>query len=205
MGFLDELLRLASFVEAHLFFYLIKTFPELGNGTDFKLDKTISVSSPFGRSKTRDQNGLSQIQPEICVTSETLGFVAEAAAWDDDAEYGNKQSESHQAMHKIDLDKDCVYFAQKVICQILPVFIYCKNKTRDCHAFLSFTENHKDKMDKVLSHLISKNFLESFKRPLITNNEDLKLYHQVIYELNFPEKTDDIINKINKLSISNAS
>lgn len=199
MGFLSELLRLKSYVEAHLYFYLLDRFSELQNGLTCKLCKSISVPAPFGKKSTRDQNGLSQIQPEICVTSETFGVVAEAAAWDDDAEYGNNQSEAHQSMHRIGLENSSVYFAQKIICQVLPGFLHCRETTNDTFAFISFTENHKCKMDNVLTQLKSKGLIESFQRPLEKNSDDIQKYKQIIYELNFPEPSRDIVGRIHSL------
>jgi len=203
MTFSNELLRLKSYVEAHLYLYLLDRFPFLKDESNFKLYKRISVSAPFGKIVTRDQNGRSQIQPEICVTiGQELGLVAEAAAWDDDS-YGNHQSEAHKSMHQIGMDKNCVYFAQKVICQILPAFQFCTQKTTECYAFLSFTENHKDKMEKVLNHLITKNIISSFSRPLESNDDDVKKYYQLIYEIKFPDSLESVIDQINYYANNN--
>jgi len=196
MGFLSELLRLKSYVEAHVYFYLLDRFPKLSNGQDCKLCKSISVAAPFGKINTRDQNGQSYIQPEICVTSKTFGVVAEAAAWDDDSEYGNNQSEAHHAMHQIGLENRSVYFAQKIMCQVFPAYLNCREMATDAYAFISFTENHKLKMENVLSQLKSKQFIQSFDRPLKKNNEDIQRYRQIIYELNFPEPSNKIINRM---------
>jgi len=204
MGFLSELLRLKSYVEAHLYFYLLDRFPELKNGESCILYKTLSVTTPFGKKDSRDQNGRSQIKPEICVTCNRFGFAAEAAAWDDDSNSGNTQSEAHQSMHQIGLEPSLVYFAQKVICQVLPAFLYCKETATEVYAFISFTENHKCKMENVLSHLKCKGFIKSFERPLGSNSRDIQRYKQVIYELKFFEPEKEIVNRILCLAGYNA-
>lgn len=190
------MLRLNSWVEAHLYSYLLDRFSGLKTGQEFKLCKSIAVGAPFGRTDKRDQDGLSCIRPEICLIGEMFGVVAEAAAWDDDAKNGNKQSEAHQAMHYIGIEKRSVYFAQKIICQVLPAYLYCKDKQGDVYAFISFTQNHKSKMERVLYHLASRQLIQSFYRPLKKNDKDIRKYKQVIYELRFPERPKDIINKV---------
>lgn len=195
MNFDQILLTLPAFVETHIYFYLMDRFPILNNSNDFILHKRIDVAAPFGNEKKR-KNGLSRIIPEICVANTDLGFVAEAAAWDDSAS-ANKQSESHHAMHKIGLPSDRVYFAQKIMCQVFPAYLHCKQDGRKVYSFISVTENHITKMVNVLDRLKKESFLD-YSRPLGTSC-DIERYHQAIFEIIFPGQTDEIIKKIYEL------
>ena len=130
MGLMQELLRLKSFIEGNLLFYILCRFPQLKIGSEFQLCKQIEVEKPFGSIKTRRDDGTSKIIPEICITSQSLCLCAEAAAWDDDNSSGEKKrSEAHNSMHKIGLPSDSIYFAQKVMCQVLPAYLYCKKRS----------------------------------------------------------------------------
>jgi hypothetical protein len=193
MKFDQILLTLPSFVETHLFFYLKDHFSFLQNGADFILHKKIDVNVPFSNKTTR-KNDISQIKPEFYLVNSKIGIVAEAAAWDDDS-YANKQSESHHAMHKIGLPPDSVYFAQKIMCQVFPAYLYCKQDKRKVYSFISATENHITKMVNVLDHLKRESFLDSYSRPLGKTSCDVKNYYQAIFKITFPGKTDEIIKK----------
>jgi len=192
MGFKQQLLRLSSYVETHMYFYLMDRFPVLNNDNDFQLHKDMYVPAPFGNRETR-KNGTSRIIPEICAVNKELGFLAEAAAWDDDSS-ANKQSESHHAMHNIGLPSNRVYFAQKIMCQIFPAYLHCKQNKRKVYSFISVTENHIPKMLNVLDHLKKESFLD-YSRPLGTSC-DIERYHQAIFEIIFPDQTDEIVKRI---------
>jgi hypothetical protein len=195
VNFKQELLTLSAFVETHIYFYLMDRFPVLNNRNDFCLHKYIDVAAPFGNENTR-KIGLSRIKPEICVVNNEFGFVAEAAAWADNAP-ANKQSESHRAMHKIGLPSDSVYFAQKIMCQVFPAYLYCMQDGRKVYSFMSITENRITKMVNVLDHLKKENFLD-YSRPMGENSCDILQYHQAIFEIKFPDRTDEIVKKIIK-------
>lgn len=196
MGLMQELSRLKSFIEGNLLSYILDRFPLLKDGSEFHLCKRIEVETPFGNINTRNNDGKSQMIPEFCIISTGLSLCAEAAAWDDDKPSAEKErSEAHNSMHKIGLKSDSIYFAQKVMCQIYPAYLYCKTKSTNCYAFLSFTQNHEEKMIYVLSHLKERGFLQSFIRP--SGTEDLRKYYQMIYELQFPECTECITKMLN--------
>lgn len=198
MKIMHDILRLKSFVEGNLISYLLERFQELKNGSGFQLEKRIEVAEPFGNIETRKATGTSSIEPEICITSRRFGLCAEAVAWDDDKSSADtKRSEAHGAMSKIGLANSSVYYAQKVMCQVFPAYLHCKKNATCCFAFLSFTDNHKDKMIDVLTQLKKKNFVQDFVRPLVQDQKDINEYYQVIYELQFPENTDDIVRILN--------
>lgn len=136
------------------------------------------------------------MKPEICVVNSKLGFVAEAAAWCDNNNHADKQrSESHNAMHKIGLPSDSVYFAQKIMCQLFPAYLHCMQDERKVYSFISVTENHIIKMVNVLDHLKKEGFLD-YLRPLGKTLFDVKKYYQAIFEIIFPDQPDKIIRKL---------
>lgn len=202
MSLKSKFLCLSSYVEGRLLAYILDRFRNNYESDTFSLHKRISVLAPFGKIKSRDLEGHSQIVPEICVFNEQTGtgVIAEAVAWDDDAKYGNTQSESHQAMHEVGLPKSSVYFAQKIICQLLPIAIHVGNnhKLKEYYTFLSCTENHILKMESVLKHLVGEGLLQQYYRPL-EMNQDIAQYDQGIYELVFPKPEDELIRKIHLL------
>jgi len=198
MGIMHDILRLKSFVEGNLITYLLDRFSQLKNDTSFQLQKRVEVKAPFGNIKTRKAEGTSSIEPEICITSQSLCLCAEAVAWDDDnSSADTKRSEAHGAMSKIGLPKSSVYFAQKVMCQVFPAYLHCKKSSKFCFAFFSFTENHKEKIISVLNQLKNKGFVQEFVRPLEHDQTDINKYYQIIYEVRFPEATGKIEHNLN--------
>lgn len=198
MKFTQEMLRLNSFIEAHLYFYLMDRFSLRTDKRKFRLWKRIPVFRPFGNIKKRN-NGISNIKPEIFAASKSLCLVAEAAAWDDDRESANRQSESHKAMYKIGLRRATVYFAQKVMCQVFPIFLNGMKYSNKCFPFISVTQNHKAKMEEVLNALKANHFLQNYNRPLKSRDRDIKKYYQVIFQLNFPHQVQKITKRLQKL------
>lgn len=193
MGFKQELLKLPTYIETHLYFYLIDRFKQLRNGDDFKIYKSIDVKTPFGNTAEPSKDGISELKPDICVVNSEFALVAEAAAWDDDSKHASKQSESHQAMHQIGLSSDSVYFAQKIMCQLFPEYLYCKQQSKQVYSFISVTENHIPKMTNVINHLKMKGFIDCYVRP---DPCDIRRYYQAIYEIKFSADAEKKINDI---------
>jgi hypothetical protein len=212
-GEYQKLMEFSYVAEHNLLDFMITCIGE----TNYKAERNISVKKPFGRKETREKNiregrgDTSVIKPEFCLVRESHGYVGEVAGAKDINPSGKEYSESHcrvwdlvKQSNSSQSVKTRIYFAQKIMCQIFPVYLYLKNekKLEIIKCYCGAVEMHKDIMENTFKLLHKENLLSSFPtRPLNYMDFDIKKYGLVIYEIEFHEDLLDQTQMKNKLDI----
>ncbi len=175
----------------------------------FTAEKNIPVEKPFGSKKTREKRIADgkvpkvNIKPEFCLVSEDKGFIGEAVGGKDLKPSDKEYSESHQRIWELVENeilnsgqsfpdpevKTRIYFAQKIMCQLFPVFLYLKNikHLRSVKCFCALTARQTTEMEFVFKLLYANGYISSIPiRPLEYMDYDINKYGIAIYEINFP-------------------
>lgn len=206
----DEYIKLLDFsyvAENNLLDFMVTCIGTL----DFKTEKNIPVERPFGNKKAREKRITANkesrvnIQPEFCLISEDKGFVGEVAGGKDTKPSNKDYSESHQCIWELvenaiqnsgqnpsDAEiKTRIYFAQKIMCQLFPVFRYLKNdrELNFVKCFYASTAKQKTVMEFVFKLFLTNGYISSKPiRPLEYMDYDINKYGLAIYEINFPNR-----------------
>jgi len=211
----DKIMKYSCVAEHNLLDFIITCIGE----TNFQEVPTILVKKPFGCKKTREKNikeegdvGTSNIKPDFCFIHNDHGYVGEVAGAKDTKPSCKEYSESHyriwELVEQSNSDQNGkntkIYFAQKIMCQIYPVYRYLKNERNIdvIQCYYGATEIHKDIVENIFELLCINNFLSSMpNRPLKYMDFDINKYGIAIYEIKFHDGLLDETEMRNKLDI----
>jgi len=204
----DEYTKLLEFsyvAENYLLDFIVTCIGSM----EFEAEKNIPVKKPFGKKETREnkiekgKEPIVTIKPECCLIYQHKGFIGEAAGAKDTKPSEKNYSESHQRIWELVENeiqssehslsnaeiKKRIYFAQKIMCQLFPVFLYLKNDKNISFVkcYYATIAEHKIAMEFVFNLLHTSGYISSVpKRPLEYMDYDINKYGLAIYEINFP-------------------